>query len=365
MAKMVPLGVADYSGNASKGFVTFSYEISEEDATKVILQIRNGSTVIYEEIVTDKSRLTQGEHDWNWDGFNNSDVLDTALLTNSKKLNFYVKVEDAEGNTEFTTQNFEADPCEVKWVDVKIDKSSKRIDVTLRVKLDDGGAKGLNDWDDIPKKALKSSKSPIKTRTKSFKDLEKMALDGINYHWGRNKNHSSAKNVDINGDLYEVFVNTINTSKKTMDDVELIYNTNRKWMRSGNPGTVEDPISFVGNLISREAICYNIGYIKYSNGWGYNNANDEDIAFEETSAHEIGHTILKAYGGTFYSYGHKGSVNTVTQSQNSNATNYPKTGEIDLMKYYKDWIPDSQKHKMAAAEKDVLSFIWLTKLELK
>ncbi|WP_159283874.1 hypothetical protein [Tenacibaculum maritimum] len=33
----------------------------------------------------------------------------------------------------------------------------------------------------------------------------------------------------------------------------------------------------------------------------------ENLEFMDTSAHEIGHTILKAYGGTFYSYGHKGS----------------------------------------------------------
>ncbi|XER26852.1 hypothetical protein ACCC68_02960, partial [Tenacibaculum maritimum] len=68
----------------------------------------------------------------------------------------------------------------------------------------------------------------------------------------------------VNGELYEVFVNAINTTKKAMDDVDLILNTNNKWMRSGNPGTVEAPISFVGNIVSREAICYNVGYIKYS-----------------------------------------------------------------------------------------------------
>ncbi|MFL0081333.1 hypothetical protein V2566_14540, partial [Tenacibaculum maritimum] len=66
-----------------------------------------------------------------------------------------------------------------------------------------------------------------------------------------------------------------------------------------------------------------MGYIKYSNGWFYRTNNDENIDFKYTSAHEIGHTILKAYGGTFYSYGHKGSVNTITQSESSNAKAYP------------------------------------------
>ena len=150
-----------------------------------------------------------------------------------------------------------------------------------------------------------------------------------------------------------------------MDDVNLIFNTNNSWMRSGNPGTVEDPVSFVGNFVSREAICYNVGYIKYSSGWDYNNPRYEDIEVKYTSAHEIGHTILKAYGGTFYSYGHKGSVNTVTQSESSNAIRYPKSGEMDIMPYYINIVPMSQYKRFSSAEKDTLSLIWLTKLELK
>ncbi|WBX77802.1 hypothetical protein PG911_05955 [Tenacibaculum ovolyticum] len=102
-------------------------------------------------------------------------------------------------------------------------------------------------------------------------------------------------------------------------------------MRSGNPGTVEDPISYFGNIFSREAICYNIGYIKYSNGWGYKTEARENIELKYISAHEIGHTILKAYGGTFYSYGHKGSVNPITQNLKQSAPKIPIDGEIDIM----------------------------------
>ncbi|CAA0207960.1 conserved hypothetical protein [Tenacibaculum maritimum] len=175
----------------------------------------------------------------------------------------------------------------------------------------------------------------------------------------------------VNGELYEVFVNAINTTKKAMDDVDLIFNTNHKWMRSGNPGTVEDPISFVGNIVSREAICYNVGYIKYSKRWNYNQPHNEDLEFKFTSAHEIGHTILKAYGGTFYSYDHKGSVNTITQNKKSNAPKFPLEGEIDIMPYHKEnklgkWYRQSNYYKRRVAhKKDVLSLIWLTKLNLK
>ncbi|CAA0221583.1 hypothetical protein [Tenacibaculum maritimum] len=181
----------------------------------------------------------------------------------------------------------------------------------------------------------------------------------------------------VNGELYKVFVNAINTTKKAMDDVDLIFNTNNKWMCSGNPGTVEDPISFVGNIVSREAICYNVGYIKYSDGWGYREEESitsgfgENLEFMDTSAHEIGHTILKAYGGTFYSYGHKESVNTITQKMKSTAPEYPKTGEIDIMPYYNDNIYGNEYYqhnyhkRRVASQKDFLSLLWLTKLELR
>jgi len=151
-----------------------------------------------------------------------------------------------------------------------------------------------------------------------------------------------------------------------MDDVDLVYNTNGSWMRSGNPGTATwNPISWVGNAISREAVCYNVGYIKYSNGWGYSYESNEDLEFKFTSAHEIGHEILKSYGGTAYSYGHKGSVNVVTQSRKDSAPAYLAKGEIDIMPYYPSDPPFSEYNRYIAAEKDVLSLIYLTKLKIK
>jgi len=45
--------------------------------------------------------------------------------------------------------------------------------------------------------------------------------------------------------------------------------------------------------------------------------------------------------------------------------NYPKSGEIDIMPYYKDTVPLSQYKKYSASEKDVLSLLWLTKLNLQ
>ncbi|OWP74778.1 hypothetical protein BWG23_13060 [Flavobacterium oreochromis] len=168
-------------------------------------------------------------------------------------------------------------------------------------------------------------------------------------------------------------MNTINKKENAIGTMELIYNTNGNWMRSGNPGSIKDPMTVAGNVISRQAICYNVGYI-YSldwyefykkKNWRYRDDLNEDIEFKETAAHEIGHEILKKYGGTFYSYGHKNTVNSVFQNSNSNATTYPKTGEIDLMPYYTDWLNYNQRNRIAAHEKDALGLIWLTKIKIQ
>ena len=211
----------------------------------------------------------------------------------------------------------------------------------------------------------KPNKPIIKQRTRTFEDLKQLAIDGLNYHWGRNKSHAVAKDVKIVSDSYELYMNAINATENSIDDIILVYNTNGDWMRSGNPGSATfNPVSWVGNIISREAICYNAGYIKYSNGWGYAYYYHEDIEFRFTSAHEIGHEILKFYGGTNYSYEHKGST-YVWQSQNGTQDPYLAQGEIDIMPYYPVDPIISEYQRYVASEKDVLGLIWLTKIKIK
>ena len=343
------------------------YNISSNDYTKI------GSYVIF------------------WDGFDNNEIYDSTNF-NNKKLKAQITA-TKNGNKKTKEVEFSTERTEVDWVDVKIDKKNKRIDTTLRIDLKDGGEEGLScktigpnafepamqeitvcDWDKIPKSEVtRWGKQPLKARTRSFEDLKKLAVDGLNYHWGRNKNHAVAKDIKVVSDSYEMYMNSIASEEKSIGALKLVYNTNGNWMRSGNPGSVKDPLTVGGNIFSRQAICYNVGYI-YSldwyefykkNNWRYREDINEDIEFKETAAHETGHEILKKYGGTFYSYGHKGSVNSVFQYENSSAIPYPTSGEIDLMPYYTNWLDYSQRIRIAAAEKDVLGLIWLNKIEIK
>lgn len=422
---IVPLGILDFNNEYENPYFAFDYTLSLNDIEALEFQIKDADgKVIYQltnlaPVVVTASKAPQikneikgllpayptktpdfrtvleqfslptadytkvGSYVLYWDGFDNDEVYDSTRFNNKKLTAKITAIKD--GKRKSLKVNFSTHYEQVDWVDVKINRKNNRIDTTLRVNLQDGGAEGLDcwkntrnfnslhnksqicDWDKIPESEITSDQPILKARTKTFKDLEKLALEGINYHWGRNRNHFIAKDIKINNKSFAFFMNAKNAKENSMDDVELVYNTNGNWMRSGNPGTVEDPISFVGNIVSREAICYNVGYVYeifYENKWGYQSDIDENEEFKFTSAHEIGHTILKAYGGTFYSFGHKTSVNTITQKIKGSAPEYSKNGEIDIMPYYPSSPPPSLYNRYVAAQKDILGLLWLTKIKI-
>lgn len=452
---LVPLGILDFENKFENSFFNFDYllrvtnldslnfEVFDEDGN-TIYQINNLAPIVVtaqklpllfnklkeetppfdplkpiktfdiQAIINDflYPDLTHtGSYAILWDGFDNNNVYDSTRF-NGKKLK--AKITAKKGGTTKTKEvEFETKYNEVDWVDVKIDKNRKRVDVTLRVDLKDGGSEGIScqtynsgnefssegfssnqedpfknvnvticDWDKIPKNVIQPKKAIIKSLTRSFLSLEQLALDGLKYHWGRNSNHAVAKNVTIGVEIYEVFIEPINTTKNAMDDVSLIFNTNNKWMRSGNPGSVTwNPVSWFGNLISGSRIAYNIGYLNnadwyqiFKSDWYYAEevSFKVDDEFSYTSAHEIGHQILQYYGGTNHSYRHDGSStifqNTIPISKGGKSYQIEKKeGEINLMHYFEDDVWQGKKDfpLIVAAEKDVLSLLWLTKINIK
>lgn len=416
---IVPFGIVDFQNNLENQFFRFKYTLEKSDIDEFYFEIitENGEQ-LYEsnclkpaiidneykdpffktekasQIPMNSALIPEGSPDFepkdytamgsytlSWDGFDKDGIYDSTRFNNKDLKARITAIKN--GRRKSIVVDFSTKYDQVEWTDVKIDKNTKRIDVTLRVNLTDGGENGLTcqainasdiygmpartvcDWDKIPANKINNNQPIIKSRTRSFLDLEKLAIEGLNYHWGRNKKHAVSKKININGDNFEVYTNATNTTENAMDDVSLIYNTNNSWLRSGNPGTVQDPMSAVGNVISRESICYNIGYIEYFDGWAFSYDTNEDLKFKFTTAHEIGHTILKAYGGTIYSYGHKKTVNAYTQKENTNATKYPLNGEIDIMPYHINTVPISDYNRYIAAIEDILSLLWLTKISVK
>ncbi|WP_047789065.1 hypothetical protein [Tenacibaculum mesophilum] len=373
MPSFVPLGIADYSGNSERGFVQFTYQIADNNAKELTLQIRDGSSVIFEEKITDANKLKQGEHIWKWDGFDSGGILDTAKLTQYENLNLYTIGVDSSNNYSRKKLDFSMRYDEVKWVDVKIDKNSKRIDVTLRVNLKDGGAKGIEcyekdidpdpklrvpmkvcPWDKIPEEDInKYGKEPIKERNKSFEDLKQLALDGINKYWSRYKGNVG-DGIKLNEELYEVFVNAV-YDKKGMVAPKLIYFTNSENSTFNRSHNWE---------LSRK-LFYKEGYLK-SKKWLYIEPSKAKKRFEETAAHEVGHELLAELKGEYHSYTHKGTSHwSVILQDPVSGTTYPTSGEIDLMKYADDYLPVDYYSRVILSERDLLGLIWLSKLKIQ
>ncbi|HCO68778.1 MAG TPA: hypothetical protein DIT04_13615 [Dysgonomonas sp.] len=229
-----------------------------------------------------------------------------------------------------------------------------------------------------------------------------MVKEGVNTYWSRNKTAGEVgKGINVDTGNYTVIVNAEDTDlvpPYSLNDIPLIYNTNNDQGRSGNPGCNRGIISRgtkvfdgVTSLFNNpiQQITYNVGYLEFSNGWGYWNKDKADNEFKETSAHELGHEILQAFGGDIYSYQHKGSSyltqNTKPTSPPEekwydrtipgaiwrkakdrmpevNGENAPSTGEQDLMKYYHG---STTFDRVVAAEDDVKGLIWLTGIKIE
>lgn len=453
---VVPFGILDFEGNYENANFVFNYSLMLSNIDSLEFKVLNedGSTLYaitnLPEIVVTARRLpllaqdimkNKPEHqpleppakvwDWKsvfdpyntapsdytkigsyiifWDGFDNNGIYDSSKF-NNKKLKAVItaskKGKHKTKEVEFSTQYDKVD-----WVDVKIDKINTRIDANIRVNLKDGGAEGLEcssylegardetrwvercPWDKIPKSALVQGKPPIKSRTHSFEDLKQLVLDGITTYWSRNKSRSIGNCVNLD-DEYEVFIHADDSEINSLNSLPLVYNTNRPWMRSGNPGGTYNDNNIDDDLLNLlpdtgviQRLSFNIGYIyeyHYFKTWEYQEINDENEEFKETAAHEIGHEFLQAYGGTVYSWQHKGSSYYFPQDtkptkgnetlwgqishwdeMNSDGENYPSQNEIDIMKYYNKEPRQKDRSRLVAAEKDVLGLFWLTKLRIK
>lgn len=450
---VVPFGILDFNGKTENAFFAFNYQLMQNNVDQLQLTILDEKgncifseinlpeiviTVERESLLVDELKEnTPIKNDFNfkpfwdffsvlkkfqlpipdytkvgsytilWDGFDNEGVFDSTRF-NNKKLTAVLKAQKDDIIKELKIE-FHTSYSEVDWVDVKIDRNNKRIDTTLRVNLTDGGEEGLrtithtesettisgeknpfsgysvnlSPWDKIPREILDLyNEEPIKTRTKTFEELKQLVLDGLKKHWSRSFNNGLkvGNSIKISNNSYEFNLYPISATSSSLNGISLLFNTNGKWSRSGNPG-------FLAKL------SYNVGYIEYSNGWGYQSEANENIEFKETAAHEIGHPIIFAYGGMIYSWEHKGSSYLFPQDTKPTPDNdkskiifeniihrytletageyYPVTGEIDLMKYYNSKDPSGKKitspdnSRTVVAEKDVIGLIWLTKLKIR
>ena len=127
-------------------------------------------------------------------------------------------------------------------------------------------------WERIPDSVVtKVAKPIIKERTRSFKELEQLGLNGLEEHLSRNNERTVGNYVSINSERYEVYTKAVNTEDKSMDDVDLKYSTNLYWGRSNNSGDESTIKSVIANILEfipyvplNETIYYNVDYQDYN-----------------------------------------------------------------------------------------------------
>lgn len=366
---ITPFAVPDYkeikSGRTNNSeHLTFEINAQKINASDLSVSIFSGTTLVYSRPLK-PTKTPNSPIPWKWDGFNRQGVFDSKLL---KKTPLTIQLHNRNnGNKPVHKLELRAKPAEADWVDIKIDRTKLAIDVELRANIKDGRSKGVGEFppqevQDLPGYQNLPATSPKRNKhhqLKGFVALRQLAFDGIRRYWGRNLN--MPKNQ-----TYALRVNPVHATTNAMDDIELVYNTNGDYLRSSNPGSVRGFYSLFANVLP-ERIVYNVGWVEYSNGWGYQPQMDADRAFSETSAHEIGHEILSAYGGDKYSYSHRDSSYIVPQDPKPVAKGglmYPAAGEIDLMRYYNDRSkPANFYARVIASEVDAKSLIWLSRVQ--
>lgn len=406
-ATVVPLGVLDFEGNFENAFFSFNFSLSQGnvDALKFEILDADGKEIyaitnLPEIVVTARRYPDLMQHveekkpvfdpekpkniwEWKpvydlfntppedytkigtyvllWDGFNNDGIYDSSLF-NDKTLTARVTGEKA-GKKKMKEVSFHTSRKKAEWVDVKINKNSKRVDVNLKVDLTDGGNEGINSGSKVSAEALAYyNQVPYSSQVTSYADIEKYALDGIARFWSRNSGNIG-KGVNVNSELYEVFV----TAKVDGDGLaapKIIYQTNTESGRSRNWELSRILYFYEGYLYYDDWKKEAANKVVFQNkGWYFKRPDLDD--FKMVAAHEIGHEILLTYGGAVYSKTHKGTSHwsMIIQDPDEDATYVRNTpGEIDLMKYYHDYydIP-----RTIISEFDLLKVIWLTKIKIK
>ena len=338
---MVPLGVPSAKNKPSNPYFQFKYSIQHQCASAMRFELSDVRAKLFFQMEVAPAFLEPGDYLLSWDGFDASQIFDSQRFT-SEPLKASLIAEGPDGR-KVVSIVFSARYHIVPWLDVRISQANKWIDVTLRTDFRDGGA-GAVSRQDVPDTA---------TRSKSFPSLLQLAKEGISYYWSRNHNHPAGKNIVLaDGSVYEVLVETVNTTSQAIKSPKIVYQTNARSRRSRNWE------------LSR-ILFYNTGLLERAKRWYEKTESQAEADYKQVAAHEIGHEILLAYGGHIYSKSHKGSSTVITQRPLGNYL-YPPAGEIDLMLYYatdpQHPFPVDFYSRNIASETDVRSLLWLAQI---
>lgn len=346
----IPLGVPTPEGKPSNKEHSFFIKIKKGICDAISLEVEQDGTFVEVKKIQ-KAFSPSQQVSLTWDGFIN-DFYNSKFMTKPSGVKFKVKGYSS-GSVQCTHEKiFRFKYFNKDWMDVVINRKTKHILIDLRVNFSDGGAAGLFNSQSVPTTQISLYKTnPYTRQTKSFDQLLQLAFNGINYYWSRNHTHPTGKNININGDKYEVFVKAKLLKAQAMPEMKLTFVTNV------NPN---DPMFRSSNWALSRKTAYITGYLKFDRSWGFYSYDYSDKKFKETIAHETGHAIVETYAGFNESVTHHGS-SRYDQNPKSGTT-YPHTGEIDLMKYAEEELSSipNWNTRMVANEKDTMGLLFIS-----
>jgi hypothetical protein len=347
---LTPLEVPDFeelSSGRTKNKETIDFTIMKlkpEQADSLLIEVLDGAKVIYS--TTDTASLLAAGGDWQWDGYDSSDVLDTRAL---KSKNLKIRLIASKGSEQQKSElKLSAKTKKVDWVDARVDRNAKMVEITMRPGFSDGGISG--------KVPAGSTITPL-----SYQQLLTLAKAGIEKYWTRDGSRFGGTDVinTTKGSFAATAKADVNIKPKARG-FELVE-------KFGAYGRSTSVIGFA-------AIYHNAEYwASFGSGRKFS-PNQADEHFKLTSAHEFGHIILNDYGddgSTFpkHSSTHKGT-STYLQNRFETGFQIPRSGEIDVMHYYsKDDDPINLNHgwpeyfdRSIVSEGDVKGLLWLSRV---
>jgi hypothetical protein len=304
------VGAAKAEGQVAQGRANFAFRIDQcsndpGSRTTFLKFLLTGDPI--QEQHDDDDMTKVGDHKWQSDGYK-GDVFDTRQLCPGTAFSASVFTHSQFGGKMGSAPALVLTGKRVaEWVDVKADRSAKRIEVQVAVKISelDGSLGSL------------------------FQFVRQKIVAGIGRFWSRSITLQDGSTWQVVTTAVE---STIGVEFQCMKQL---------WsgQRACNTGVVVNGMPVI---------------------FPYNPSESDDSAMD-TAAHEFGHSVLRGAVSDDFSLHHKGT-STGWQNPAPNAPACPATGEIDLMMYFKDsTYPAAQSYypRLIAAQEDVKRLVSL------
>ena len=291
--------------------------------------------------------VAKGKQTWEWDGYSDAKVLDTALLK-TKGLKVQVTVGSPGEQDSVGALVLANEPLTFDWTDVRIDEAAARIETFARF---------LPERPSDPTIALTLGVVSIS----EFSDVITRIQEGVAKHWSRS--------LTIDGRAFTL-VARADIGLKQKIFVEIVPEP------PPLPGGIPAPRSCNPGIFSKEVISLVVFFVErrspslLSNPtWAEHFKNDD----RETGGHELGHSIVAQRHGSTFSAEHKGTSSIGGDLKVPPATAYPAApAEVDLMRY---WLsaaspgaglpPATPFDRLKLTEDDAKSLLEFTKVEFK